>query len=221
MGKSGGDDDEAKPGYRFEREVAGLYRILGATVSHDFLLAGLQVDVYLEEGTPSGLLRTVVECKDTKKRVGSPIVKSFAENARLWRGSNLADKFVLVSRFGFTAPAREAAAKFGIGLVEYADLQAKVNREIAAHDAYIWTEEDIERGLALAEDEAGTAPIPPGEGRQRGASSRKPHTGPLSRVQAVEECGRWSTAKQRKRGGSRVQVLWLVGDEAPTGAKHF
>ncbi len=52
-------------GWEFERKVAAIYRTLGAAVKHDIPLAGNQIDLLIEEQTPSGsIVRTAVECKN-------------------------------------------------------------------------------------------------------------------------------------------------------------
>lgn len=71
-------------GYNFEREVAAIYRTLGAKVSVDVGLAGSQIDILLKETTETGSEVTVaIECKSTKRSIGIDSVVSFASIAQL------------------------------------------------------------------------------------------------------------------------------------------
>src|SRR5256885_16101861 len=73
----------------FERRVAALYRMLGAEVAHDYSLAGSQIDVFVQERTPSGgLIRTAVECKSYSAPVGIDVVRSLAGLAALLKQRN-------------------------------------------------------------------------------------------------------------------------------------
>lgn len=48
----------------FEREVASIFRALGAEVQHDVALAGMQIDLVTRDRTPSGaVITSAVECK--------------------------------------------------------------------------------------------------------------------------------------------------------------
>ena len=58
-------------GYQFEREVAAIYRALGAKVEVDVGLAGSQIDIVLKEQTlTSSDVTVAVECKSTERPVG-------------------------------------------------------------------------------------------------------------------------------------------------------
>jgi hypothetical protein len=114
--------------YQFERDVADLYRSLGAEVRHDVSVAGTQIDVVVVERTPSGSpITRVVECKAYETVVGVEQVRIFALTSRLLRDEHRADVATIVSMNGFSRPAREAAEEFGVELLEYADLQARVS----------------------------------------------------------------------------------------------
>jgi formylglycine-generating enzyme required for sulfatase activity len=94
-------------------------------VEHDVELAGNQVDVYVELGTPAGLLhRIAVEAKDWSKPVGIDVVNGFAFIAGLLRSKGLIDEGIIVSASGFSKQARNAAKEHGIRLLEPADLEA-------------------------------------------------------------------------------------------------
>lgn len=115
--------------YRFERYVGDLYRALGAEVQHDVMLAGIQIDLLVNESTSSGSCVTrLVECKAYASRVGLQPVRGFAMTSVLLRDRGLAEASTLVSTNGFTAQARLAAEEFGIELLEVADLRARVER---------------------------------------------------------------------------------------------
>ena len=110
----------------FERRVAALYRMLGAEVAHDYSLAGSQIDVFVQERTPSGgLIRTAVECKSYTGPVGIDVVRSLAGLAALLKQRNLVDRVALVCPAGFTKSARQAAQELGVDLIEVADLEAR------------------------------------------------------------------------------------------------
>lgn len=108
----------------FERNVAHLYRLAGASVEHNKDVGGNQVDVWVIEQTPAGIpVRLVVECKDLTEPTGVGHVNALATKVNLLRSNALADVGVLVSRSDFTRPARASAATHGIRLVMLADLQ--------------------------------------------------------------------------------------------------
>src|SRR5262249_50655095 len=118
----------------FEREVASIFRVLGAEVEHDVAVAGNQVDVVVREQTQSGRpVTTVVECKAFDRPVGVAEVNALAGLYLLFKQRGLADAAVLVSKSsGFTRPAREAAAAHGIELVEFEDLRQRVANQSPA-----------------------------------------------------------------------------------------
>ncbi len=108
----------------FERQVAHLYRLAGASVEHNRDVGGNQVDVWVIERTAAGTdVRLVVECKDLAEPTGVGHVNALATKVELLRSKSLADVGVLVSRSDFTRPARSAAATHGIRLVMFDDLQ--------------------------------------------------------------------------------------------------
>ena len=110
---------------QLERDVAAIYRALGAKVQQDVSIAGNQIDVFVEERTSSGaIVRAVVECKAYSKPVGIEIVNQFASLVGLLKERRLTDRGVIVSTEGFTKQAREAA-KDVIELLEISDLRAQ------------------------------------------------------------------------------------------------
>lgn len=112
-------------GLAFERRVADLYRAAGADVARDVDLAGSQVDLLVNERTPSGtVVRTVVECK-SGGRVGVDAVTRLSNLTAGFKRAAVADVGVLVSETGFTRQARDKAAQDGLVLFEVADLEQR------------------------------------------------------------------------------------------------
>jgi hypothetical protein len=69
---------EDKTGKTLERQVAAIYRALGARAKHDVPMAGHQIDVYVEtSGLDGSLHRIAVEAKDWTSTVGIDIVNEF------------------------------------------------------------------------------------------------------------------------------------------------
>lgn len=126
----------ALAGFQFEREVAAIYRTLGAKVEVDVGVAGNQIDILLKEKTSSGSDITVaVECKSYGRPVGVDAVVSFAAISQLLRQRGLIDRAVLVSKAGFTSHAREAAKEYTIELLELSDLLQRVEGKSSAVEA--------------------------------------------------------------------------------------
>ena len=117
-----------KTGRELERRVADAYRAMGARkVEHDVELAGHQIDVYVElETLHRSLHRVAVEVKDYSSPVGIRIVSDFSDIVDRLRRERLVDEGVVVSAAGFSRPARNAAKKHDIRLLESADLDAMV-----------------------------------------------------------------------------------------------
>lgn len=130
-------------GYQFEREVAAIYRALGATVEVDVGLAGSQIDVLVKEKTQSGSeVRVAVECKSTQRPVGIASIVAFASVVNLLKQRGLIDRATLVARSGFSAQARQAASEYSVELLEYADLQ---QRALGKQGAIDIAEQDLAR----------------------------------------------------------------------------
>ena len=114
-------------GYELEREVATIYRALGAQVEHNVSLAGNQIDILIAEQTSSGsTVRSAIECKAYTRPVGIDIISSFSAISRLLKDRALIDRAILVSTNGFTAQARSAAKEHSVDLLELGDLQQRV-----------------------------------------------------------------------------------------------
>lgn len=122
------DQDPQIPPRDFEREVASIFRALGADVEHDVAVAGNQIDVVAHEKTASGRsVTTIIECKSYQRPVGVDIVNALSGLFHLLKGRGEADAAVLVARSGFTRAARDAAQAHGVGLLEIADLRQRVS----------------------------------------------------------------------------------------------
>ncbi len=126
---------EDKTGKTLERQVADVSRALGAwKVKHDVLMAGHQIDVYVETVGPTRAThRIAVEAKDWQSPVGIDVVSKWALVVDDLRRDGLIDEGVIISPEGFTKPAREAVAEHvrrgrPMRLLELADLQAAVER---------------------------------------------------------------------------------------------
>jgi len=112
----------------FEDEVAQLYRMLGAKVKQNVSLTGFQIDVYVEEETPSKQkLRVAVECKLHKAKVGNLMVNDFARIIETLKEAKLVDKGVIVSYSGFSKDAHLVSEKTGIELLTLQDLKQAVS----------------------------------------------------------------------------------------------
>jgi len=118
---------EDKTGRSLERQVAAIYRALGARAKHDAPMAGHQIDVYVEtSGRDGSLHRIAVEAKDWQSPVGIKVVSEWALVVDDLRRAGLIDEGIIVSPVGFTKPAREAAAEYirrgrPVRLLELAD----------------------------------------------------------------------------------------------------
>ncbi len=124
--------DASQRGYLFEREVAAIYRTLGARVEQDVVLAGNQIDILIEEGTSSGArLRTAIECKAYSRPVGIDVVNQHASLIALLKQRNLIDRGAVVATNGFTHQARTAAKDTALDLLELADLQHRLGGKAA------------------------------------------------------------------------------------------
>ena len=115
-------------GRNFEREVASMYRALGAEVQHDVGIAGNQIDIVIKENTTSGrTVTTIVECKAYQRPVGIDQVNALSGLFYLLKSRGQADAAALVSQAGFTRAAREAGRAHGLELIEIAELQKRVS----------------------------------------------------------------------------------------------
>lgn len=133
-------------GLDLEREVASIFRALGARVEHDVALAGNQIDIIVREETPSGrTITTVVECKAFSRPVGLEVVNAFASLTHLLKQRGSADRAIIVSTNGFTRAAREASQAHGIDLLEIGDLRQRVSGKASELSAALSEFESQER----------------------------------------------------------------------------
>jgi len=126
-----------RTGRSFERQVADLYRALGAwKVEHDVRMAGHQIDLYVEMAGPErSIHRIAVEAKDWRSPVGIEVVSKWERVVDGLRRAGKVDEGVIVSSVGFTKPAREAVAEYvlrglPLRLLELADLQALAGADL-------------------------------------------------------------------------------------------
>ena len=133
-------------GLAFEREVASIFRALGARVEHEVALAGNQIDIVVREETPSGTsIITVVECKAFSRPVSLDVVNAFAALAHLLKQRGLVHRAAVVADKGFTRAAREAGRSHSIELLEIADLRQRVRGKTAALSTALKEVEEEER----------------------------------------------------------------------------
>ncbi len=115
-------------GLNFEREVASIFRVLGAEVKHNVVIAGNQVDILISERLSSGQeIKTIIECKAYQSKVPVGVIRSFATISFLLKSRELIDKAMLVSLNGYTAAGRQLASELGIELLEIDDLKQKIS----------------------------------------------------------------------------------------------
>lgn len=136
-------------GFEFEREVAAIYRTLGAEVQHNISLAGNQIDILVIEQTPSGSKsKAVIECKAYTRPVGVDVINSFGAICYLLKNRGIVDRGVLVSKNGFTSQARSAAQEHNVVLLEIKDLWQQVKgKEDNVKRATIKEEDKVETSL--------------------------------------------------------------------------
>jgi len=112
---------------RFEDEVASILRALGAKVNQNINLAGNQIDVLAVEKTPSGqTVRTVVECKKYRRKVGVEVVRQLAYMLIVLKERKAADRAMLVASSGFSKDAQLLADHSDLELVSIHDLRQKL-----------------------------------------------------------------------------------------------
>ncbi|GAJ10170.1 unnamed protein product, partial [marine sediment metagenome] len=116
----------------FEDYVADYYRSIGADVKQNINISGFQIDILVSENTPSGEnVRSVVECKFYKAKVGNRIVNDFARIVATVKEAAEAEHGVLVSFTGFSQDAHLAAKAAQIKLLQYKDIlhKGKIHRK--------------------------------------------------------------------------------------------
>jgi uncharacterized protein YjbI with pentapeptide repeats len=118
---------EQNPNTEFEREIAQLYRDLGARVEHDTNIGGLQIDVFAEQHTPDGtLIRTAIECKNYSRPLGVNDAVEICRRLSSLRAGGSIDKGVIVARVGFTHDARHHCETQTVQCYTPADLKKRV-----------------------------------------------------------------------------------------------
>ncbi len=105
------------PGIAFEKAVAAIQAQIDpvATVSHnetldDRLGHARQFDIVIRGTFAGQQMLGIIECKDSKRRVGNPEIDAFVTKAQEIN----ANFKIIISRSGFTKPALEKCAHYGI-----------------------------------------------------------------------------------------------------------
>jgi hypothetical protein len=92
-------------------------------------LAGFQIDLLVEEETPSKQkIRSAIECKFYDKKVGNKIVNDFARIVKTLKDSRIVDKGMIVSYSGFSQDAFAVSETTGIELLHYRDLEQRARK---------------------------------------------------------------------------------------------
>jgi len=120
MARKSVEDISGNKGISFEKAVAAIQKMVDPTanVAHNERIRDRhghlrQFDVVIRTKVAGRRILGVIECKDLKKRVGTPEVDAFVTKARDVN-ANIA---LIVSRRGFTKPALEKAKDYGIGML--------------------------------------------------------------------------------------------------------
>jgi len=110
----------------FEDKVCALYRELGASAQRNVNLSGFQIDIYIEEETPSkGKFKIAIECKKQKAQVGNKTVNDFSVKVKTLKDAGEVDKGRIVSYSGFSQDAYILSQTTGIELIDFNDLQQR------------------------------------------------------------------------------------------------
>lgn len=121
----------------FEDHVAELYRGFGAEVKQNVVLSGFQIDILAEERTPSRQkLRSAVECKFYKKKVGNKTVNDFARVVTTLKDAGSVDRGIMVSYSGFSKDAHLVSQDTHIELVHFKDLRKASDTRKGSYSAY-------------------------------------------------------------------------------------
>jgi len=115
----------------FEDEIAEFYRKLGAEVKQDVNLGGFQIDIFVVEETPSRQkIKTVIECKFHKDKIGNRAVNDFIRMIETLKQAGSVDKGIIVSYSGFTQDAHLVSNNSpSIELMDYKGLKQLVSKK--------------------------------------------------------------------------------------------
>jgi hypothetical protein len=114
-------------GRAFERRVGMLFELLGYRVDPDRLVAGRQVDLFLEDRSGPLTRLYIVECKDQANPVNTSQYDAF--RGRLYAGRNdLSPKLrgILVASVGFVKEVKAQALHEDIELLTISELESSV-----------------------------------------------------------------------------------------------
>jgi len=114
-------------GRAFERLVGELYRSLGYQVTHNVQLPGKQTDLIARRTLAgSGEVTLAIECKDLIEPVGNAAAIHFVATILKHQNAKRVTGGALISRSGFTADARAAAAGAdGVVLLSWDELTSE------------------------------------------------------------------------------------------------
>ena len=116
--------------YALDQAVGAIYRVLGADVQHDPVLAGFQLDLLVKfEVSPGKVSRFAVVCKSYSKLVGLSTMERFVQQIDLLRQLNLVDGGIIVSTSGFTKNALKSAKEHQVKAIKFFDLKTKVREK--------------------------------------------------------------------------------------------
>lgn len=107
-----------------------------------------------------------------------------------------------------------------LSLADIVDLPSEWEKQLEDVGLYMWRDADFHAGLLTANDTEDVPSIEPGES----VDAALLREGRLPNLQRdfstlVPMFDQWLRSQQRKRGGERFRVLWLVGDAGPHRSK--
>lgn len=111
-------------GYAFEEQVAELFRLLHYEVEHSRLFSGRQVDLFVTTRLGDLTVHRAIECKAGP--VKTDHIDSFIAKLQLVRLEFPSAIGTIISASTFTDAVKSHAAKIGIKLTFYRDLQAQL-----------------------------------------------------------------------------------------------
>lgn len=108
----------------FEDSVADYYRSIGAEVTQNASIKGFQTDIVIKEKTASGqLIRSAIECKFHKDKIGNTLVNDFIRRVQTMFEAGQIDRGVIVSYSGFSKDAFQTAKGSKVNLMHYKDIR--------------------------------------------------------------------------------------------------
>src|SRR5574341_2281653 len=113
-------------GRNFENRVADLFSLLGYNVKTDLLIAGRQVDLFIEDRSGPLSRKYIVECKDQASPVTSAQYDSFL--GRLDAAKKMEPKLrgIIVSSVGFVKEVKAQGSYNDTELITISDLEKSI-----------------------------------------------------------------------------------------------